>query len=340
MTTRCSSMSLAGALAGGLLALTACTSDSGNATDAGPGGDASGGSGGAGTGGTGGAGTGGGGASGAGGGGAAGTGGGGAAGRGGSGGAGGSAGGGGAGTPAKFGQVTVSNITFGAAAFYTATATFQSSVEPVAGCTIRTVGACQVIRCATSDGGVIPPASGPAPHVGAISITGGVAPVTLTPGSDGKYPPVNGNMSFWSGAARIMFAAAGGTVPAFPATAVDAPQVITDSKINGSTPAAPPARTRVPISGGLRVTWTGGSGDIGLILGQRQGGNILSMPCVTPVSGGSFAFPAMVVNELMPGEATLSLSQISAKNVTAGEYAVSLSLATNPNPGLFALTAE
>jgi hypothetical protein len=252
--------------------------------------------------------------------------------------AGGSSGAGGA-PSGKSGNITVSNIVVGPTAIYTATATFRSTAEESPGCTNRTVNGCQVIRCQTSDGGAMMPA-GTAPHVGAISITGGAMPVTLTPGADGQYAAARGMGSFWTGAARITFSAAGGPIPAFPSTQVDAPQPIMDTKLNGAAPATAPMRTTVSRAAGMRLTWTGGTGTIGFILGQQMGANILSMVCETPAMGGSYTVPAAVVNELMPGNGTLSISLVSVKTVMAGDYPTVLGLGTNPNPSLFALTVE
>ena len=147
----------------------------------------------------------------------------------------------------------------------------------------------------------------------------------------------SGTGAIWTPTSRIRFSAAGGTIPAFPATELVPPGLISDLKLNGANILAAPMRNTAGRAS-LAVSWTGGTGTIGFILGQRSSNSILSMPCRTDAASGTFTFPAAVTAELAVGDGSISVSQLTHQNVVAGAYSVGLSLGANPPQNLVALT--
>jgi hypothetical protein len=99
----------------------------------------------------------------------------------------------------------------------------------------------------------------------------------------------------------------------------------------GMPPVPPPSGGRPKVArAGLTLSWKGGSGDVGLSLGQNAGGISISVTCVAPAASGSFTLPAEVTAELQPGDTSLVLTQQSSRNVRAGAFTVALSLAASP----------
>jgi hypothetical protein len=261
----------------------------------------------------------------------------------------------GAATGTKFGAVIVEtpgpSIYFASAAFSDAPRLLQPGehtsldfgVGEPEGCAKSTVGGCQVYRCPKTIEAT--PSQFVEPNVGAINITwppasgpdgGGLrSPVTLG--------PLNCYSLFWqtgTPATRFGFSAAGGTIPAFPETDVDVPQLFEVTQFNGN-PLGPPPPPSVPRAAGLRLTWTGGTADAVFVIQQHQIGsdNDLRAVCRVAASAGSFTFSSSVLGEFQPGDAQLDGSAVSSKTVAAGDYATTLAIGAHL-PWHFPFTIE
>jgi hypothetical protein len=211
------------------------------------------------------------------------------------------------------------------------------------GCTKNTAGGCQVFRCPMTIAAT--PGQGMGPNVGAISIAW--SPASGPDGGNGLPPPVtfspdSYDLFYWStgtAVTRFGFSAAGGTIPAFPATEVDVPQPFEVTQFNGNPPG--PSPPPVPRAAGLRVTWTGGTADAVFVLQQRQIGSDsdLRAVCRVAVSAGSFTFSSGVIGEFQPGHVSLHASVVSIKMAAAGDYATTLAIGA-PLTSRFALAIE
>lgn len=203
------------------------------------------------------------------------------------------------------------------------------------GCTTKTVDGCRVFRCSMPI--AAKPHQATDPDVGALTI--GWVPTSAPAGGNGlppqiTFPPDSYDLFFWgtaSAVARFTFSAAGGTIPAFPATDVDVPQPFEVTRLDGDDPAIDP---RISRGEELPVTWTGGTADAVLVLEQGPLGtnDDLMAVCRIAASAGSFTFSSSVLGEFQPGDVQLRSAAVSTKLVAAGEHATTLAIAV---PGTF-----
>jgi hypothetical protein len=245
------------------------------------------------------------------------------------------------GTPAYFASAGFSDLSRLQAGAFTS---LEFAIGEPDGCTKSTVSGCQVYRCSNTIAAT--PIQFVEPNVGAITITW---PPTSGPGGGGGQPPPvtlgapNCYSLFWqtgTPATSFGFSAAGGTIPAFPETDVDVPQLFEVTQLNGN-PVGTPAPPSVPRAAGLRVTWTGGTADAVFILQQRQVGSDadLRAVCRIAASAGSFTFSSGVLGEFQPGDASFDASAVSSKMVAAGDYTTTLGIGA-PLPWHFPFTIE
>ncbi len=211
------------------------------------------------------------------------------------------------------------------------------------GCAKTTTGGCRVFRCPQ----LIAATSGASmePNVGALTITwpapspseaGSGLPPSITFGPD-SY-----DLFYWGTAtpvSSLRFSAAGATIPAFPPTDVDAPQLLELTQVAGSPLAAsPPILSR---ANDLFVTWSGGTGDAVFALQQTDFATSRDTMAVCRVAAaaGSFTIPSGVLAQFQAGDASLAASAVSAQSVAAGDYATTLAIAA-PTVFSFPLTLE
>src|SRR5207248_420835 len=126
-------------------------------------------------------------------------------------------------------------------------------------------------------------------------------PMMLVPDMNNAYQPVNETATRWTAGDHLMFTASGGAVPALMA----APDFPTNVKRVSPVPSSgfPPT---VPVDrSGFTATWTPGSGDVVILIGQgvpaggsRQPG--LLIQCSYPGMGGTGTVPAAAMTELTP----------------------------------------
>lgn len=267
---------------------------------------------------------------------------------------GGTGGSGGAAAGTKFGAVIVNNPGptnyFASAAFSDSPRLLTSGeftslelgVGEPDGCTKNTSSGCQIFRCPGTITAM--PRQATDPNVGRITITWSP---NSGPGGDGLPPrvtidPYTYDLFYWGTGtvvARFGFSAAGGAIPAFPPTDVDAPQPLEVTGLGGSP--LGPSDPSVPRGAGASVTWTGGTADAVFVLEQRQVGsdNDLMAVCRVAASTGSFTFSSGVLGEFQPGNVSLRASVVSTKVVAAGDYATTLAIGV-PSAFRFLLVLE
>lgn len=262
----------------------------------------------------------------------------------------GAAGGSGGGAKVGFVQVTSNSLmaagmTFGSTSALATFGTAPSvSGEPNA-CIEKKAGPCTVVTCSTTsqDGGAAPSAASDAgvsvaPNVGRIDITGGLAPLALVPTAAGTYELVTTSNALWTGPTKLTLTAAGATIPAFPATMIEAPLAVKDLKLNGKAPPALGMRASLAKGDPLALAWADGSSDVTVALSQVAGAKTVSARCQVPASSGVLTVPPEVLEQLAPGDATLVIGQSARTVVRAGDYDVTLSVATAPSPALLLVT--
>ena len=197
---------------------------------------------------------------------------------------------------------------------YNVLAGFTENQHATADCVVVTEGPCVVTSCTPSDGGV----ASPAPTAGVIDVAGGVEPVQLTPGGDGKYTAVQGTKSLFDGGEVLTYTAAGADVPAFQDT-VKAPEQIT---VSLPAPVTPPAKLVVSHSSDLKMAWTGGGQSpvkVMIAVGST------SLGCTFDVASGAGSIPAAALAHLPAGTGGFSLSTQTLKAIQAGAFTVDLS---------------
>ena len=181
------------------------------------------------------------------------------------------------------------------------------------GCTLSTIGPCDVGDCPTP--GVTDGGSEAVPSAGTITITGpalGVAGVALVQNNGLYYYSTNGQI--FSKGDTLGASATGADVPAFALHTVVAPGVITVT-----SPSLPPdgGAIVVPTSTDLSFTWTGGQAGAMVQMGltayfQNQGYS--QIVCQWPATAGSGQIPAAALGTL------ISASPLESGSVVWDEY--------------------
>ncbi|MBA3455564.1 MAG: hypothetical protein H0T42_20895 [Deltaproteobacteria bacterium] len=179
-----------------------------------------------------------------------------------------------------------------------------------AACPSETHGDCQVSSCSQT----------PAPvSAGTITITGAALPLSLVPTAAKTYPASNSTtQAYFTGGATVMFAAAGGDVPAFTLS------LATPTRPTITAPAEPPSASpslMVTRANPFAVSWTGGSGRVQVWL-LGGGGSGPTVKCLFPASAGSGAVPASALAMLPVGQGSFAMAAISEAEITIGDYGV------------------
>lgn len=204
---------------------------------------------------------------------------------------------------------------FGAAGF-----SDQAPSAKAPTCTTTTEGACVVQDC------VIPAGvdAGPAPvavTAGPIAITGGSIPAgyKLTANGAGVYSPSAIPMNpAWFGGEDITFTASGGDVPAF-TTKLKSPAALT---LTSALPATWDSTMKED------VTWSGaGVNSVKVALTKSSTTNPVFVVCTFAASALTGHIPAAALPKLK-GSVGYSLSHVDDVPVTAGGYAVEITIRT------------
>ena len=167
---------------------------------------------------------------------------------------------------------------------------------PAGPCTTRTEGACAVSLCTAAASTSTPRAAG------SLTVSGGTAPITLTPNADDTYAAVTGATELFASGAALTFDATGGSdggVPTFSGV-VTAPAnaALTTPALADGTPLAP-SRTEP-----LALAWTA-TGSVGMIdvrfAAALTGGGVASARCRFPVAEMSGSIPAAAFTDFPAG---------------------------------------
>jgi hypothetical protein len=219
-------------------------------------------------------------------------------------------------------------------AYYRASASFSDTPNTTPGCTTTNVDPCTITVCDTTlqgggadagDGGTLPP-----PNAGKITITGGLHSIDLTVDvTTHDYPSVSDTTSLFHAGDTLTYQAAGGDVPQFQDT-VTAPESIVLS--------APPIPLGIVMNFALdnppQFVWSnGGASKVRITLFQPSTSISQQVVCEYDASSGVASIPVAALAGLGKGQqiATLSVYTKATKNITAGNYSVSLAAATMAN---------
>jgi hypothetical protein len=213
-----------------------------------------------------------------------------------------------------------------------ATVTFYDVNIPqpmtVSNCTRTTAGSCIVESCPITGYDLLP-APGPdmagviPPTAGTITVTGTTPTLTLNPGLDGTYTPyVNASASIFGGGENLDFQATGtgGQVGSFTQT-LTAPNQVQLVAPGG-------AGQTISRAGDFTVTWTGGSGEMQLILSP------MAMPGTTLICNVSAMAQSMVIagallSQLPAGMAALGVGTSQRKMFSVGAWFIGIEASIN-----------
>jgi hypothetical protein len=171
----------------------------------------------------------------------------------------------------------------------------DSGVLDAGTCKMQTIDACKIETCPPTEGGN---GNGTFVSAGDITISGGTGPIALTPGYDDEY----GYSSAVSGATApggsvLHVVAAGAVVPAFSATitmpdelTVTSPEALAGANSGGASPLT------IVRSSGLSIAWTGGSGNVQVVIYQLLVTGFAEATCIFPASGGTATVDTAVLD--------------------------------------------
>jgi hypothetical protein len=165
-----------------------------------------------------------------------------------------------------------------------------------------------------------------------LTITGGGDPITITPGMGGAYTFNEMRERFMAGA-NITVSASGDPmgVPMFSG------MVTMPSAVNVTAPMLNPLMPlMVSRSTPLMVTWTGGTtGSVrALVIAGTAGGGSTgqgeTLTCEFAAMSGMGTISSEALSALPAGQAILAIAAANLREVTAGQYRITL-IATNSN---------
>lgn len=161
---------------------------------------------------------------------------------------------------------------------------------------------------------------------GTLSVTGGLSPVTLTPGPTNTYEPFFAPFPIWNGGESLRFAGSGtAQVPRF-SVRITAPSAVTFLRPNPAQflAANPPPAVFETIARfeDYPVRWVPapfGTVQVSLVpkVEAPDGAFVraqINITCEYPAGRGSGMIPAELLSQLPKGEMNLGLSNISQKN--------------------------
>ena len=197
----------------------------------------------------------------------------------------------------------------------------QTPSTPAGPCTTRTEGACAVSLCTAAASTSTPRAAG------SLTVSGGTAPITLTPNADDMYAAVTGATELFASGAALTFDATGGSdggVPAFSGM-VTAPAnaALTTPALADGTPLA------LSRTDPLALAWTT-TGSVGMIdvrfAVALTGGGVASARCRFPVADMSGSIPATAFTDFPSGGSGSFSFFVEAENglTVTGGWNVSL----------------
>lgn len=196
-------------------------------------------------------------------------------------------------------------------------AEFMQGFTAPAPCTESPQGGVVIRRCPVGAPSDLSPRS-----AGTLSITGGLAPVSLVPNAQSVYPLATGLQSLWNGGQMLTVSASGAVVPAF-TTTLQAPGAV---RVSAPVLPAAPARLTVPRNAPLMFSWTGGTSTVQITLIQTSATTSTALAGSFAASAGSAVLAPAALAQLTPGDAVLVVQTVSAVKVQAGLWPVDVVL--------------
>ena len=196
------------------------------------------------------------------------------------------------------------------------TVRFQETTS--SSCSMRKVGSCDVTRCDL--------VNGTSPSftnlgAGAVSVTGGSSPMTVTPASDGSYS-FSGALATFTAGSDVTMSASGDAIAAF-STHVTFPASITVTNPGASGPVIDHTKD-------LALAWTGGGSSQVLVnITETVLDRAVIIQCVFDAAGGSATVPAAALSDLEAatlgsggGEGDLSILSVGLQELTPGGFPI------------------
>jgi hypothetical protein len=179
----------------------------------------------------------------------------------------------------------------------------------------RTIGACSVGQCSFA-------ISASAPTAGEIVISGGSTEIAMSPDAGGSYALSDVPGTLFTGGESLTFVASGGEVPGFSGTIVaPTPLELAEPQL----PDSPTTAVTLVRGAPLTVAWTGTSSGVMRVQLARQPRDVATtVTCRFDVAAGTGTVPADLIAQLPTGTGAIVFSQLSASDVTAGEWTVSI----------------
>jgi hypothetical protein len=192
-------------------------------------------------------------------------------------------------------------------------------------CTRATAGSCVVEVCPPPpmDLGPAPDMASTAqpPNAGTITVSGTMPSFTLNPGLDGTYTPyINMTMSLFGGGENLTFQATGGDVPAFTQT------LLAPAQVQLISPGAP--GQTISRASDYTATWTGGSGELQLVLTPASGPQT-NLVCNVSAGAASVVIASSLLMQLPMGSTALLVQTSQRKSFFVGVWRIGLSAAIN-----------
>ena len=172
-------------------------------------------------------------------------------------------------------------------------------------------GGCDVIECPGD-----PTIYGPH-RAGTVTVTGAAVLISMTPSTEGLYGGFDASQEMFAGGTTLSVTATGDEVPAFTAS-LQAP-----GKAMITSPARPPNDTlTIDRRSGLPVSWTGGSGAMGVTV-VGDGDLSRSVLCSFDASAGNGTVPAELLTMLPAGQGSVGFVTQSETRVSDGDWDIS-----------------
>jgi hypothetical protein len=211
----------------------------------------------------------------------------------------------------------------------TSAAFFRGGVNVSNGCTDVIYGDCHVLSCAATGTGTTSLAS-----AGIITVAGPTGDfLMVSPTSGGLYISTP-SMTMLYNTGDLVSIQADGTsdgVPAFSRS------LVAPAPITVTAPALDTSTALIMRSLDFNVAWTGGTARTNVEASISPSTQGTEVRCEFDAAAGTGMIPIAALQQLPQGTATLSITPVSKVDVMAGEFRVTLELATTGASGAAAL---
>jgi hypothetical protein len=198
-----------------------------------------------------------------------------------------------------------SSVTTGSTAFA------EFNMQPAQCTTSHRTGSCYVQTCTTGLTAV---------SAGTVTITGGSAPITLTPDGTGSYSPFTTMTDVAHPGDPLTVTAAGEVAPAYTTTlTMPGPLTIT-------SPARPSTTVNINRGADFAVQWSGGTSGLALVTASAASNPNTFIECEVQASAGTATLPSTLLSMLAAGQGGIGITAWASTTKDAGTWALYFSL--------------